>query len=256
VNLTPLSLELGGKSPCVVAADARLDYAVKRIAWGKCYNAGQTCVAPDYLLIDRRIKDRFLDMLTKKIKSFYGEDPEKSADFPRIINAARAVRFESLMKTGQIVAGGKTDIDKCYVAPTIIKDVKPEDPIMQEEVFGPVLPVIDFEDIGEIYRIIERNPKPLAAYIFTKNRKLAGEFLAKVKCGSAAVNDTVIQFATPFLPFGGVGTSGMGRYHGENSFKTFSNIRGVMVKSNLIDLFLRYPPYTKLKEWAFKTFMK
>jgi aldehyde dehydrogenase (NAD+) len=256
VNLTPVSLELGGKSPCVVAADARLDYAVKRIAWGKFYNAGQTCVAPDYLLIDRRIKEKFLDLLTKEIKSFYGEDPEQSPDFPRIINNAHAVRLADLIKSGKIVTGGITDPDKCYVAPTVITDVKPDDPIMQEEVFGPVLPVVDFEDIEEIYGIIERNPKPLSAYIFTKNRSLAKEFLAKVRCGSAAINDTVIQFASPYLPFGGVGASGMGRYHGENSFRTFSNLRGVMVKSNLIDLFLRYPPYNRFKEWAFRTFMK
>jgi len=255
-NLTPLSLELGGKSPCVVAADARLDYAVKRIAWGKFYNAGQTCVAPDYLLIDKKIKDKFLDQLTKEIRSFYGEDPEQSQDLPRVINLAHTVRLASLMKSGKIVTGGIADPDKCYVAPTVITDVTPEDPIMQEEVFGPILPVIDFENIGEIYGIIERNPKPLSAYIFTRNKKLAQEFLSKVRCGSAAVNDTVIQFASPYLPFGGVGTSGMGRYHGENSFRTFSNIRGVMVKSNLMDLFLRYPPYNRFKEWAFKTFMK
>jgi aldehyde dehydrogenase (NAD+) len=256
VNLTPFSLELGGKNPCVVAADARLDYAVKRIAWGKFYNGGQTCVCPDYVLIDKKIKDRFLEMLTKEIRNFYGDDPEQSPDFPRVINPARAARIASLMKTGRIVTGGKTDIDKSYVAPTVIKDIKPEDPIMKEEVFGPVLPVIDFTDINEVYDIIELNPNPLAAYIFTKDKKLAREFLARTKCGSAAINDTVIQFASPYLPFGGVGSSGMGRYHGKKSFETFSNLRAVMIKSNLIDLFLRYPPYTKIKENAFRWFMR
>lgn len=256
VNLTPFSLELGGKNPCVVTADARLDYAVKRIAWGKFYNAGQTCVCPDYVLIDKRIKELFLDMLTKEIRLFYGENPEQSSDFPRIINSAGVVRLASLMKTGQVVTGGITDADKCYVAPTVIKDVKPEDPIMKEEIFGPVLPVIDFMNIDEIYGIIERNPKPLAAYIFTQNKRLSREFLAKIRCGSAAINDTVIQFATPYLPFGGVGSSGTGRYHGKKSFDTFTNFRGVMVKSNLLDFFLRYPPYNKLKENAFKWFMR
>jgi aldehyde dehydrogenase (NAD+) len=255
-NLTPFSLELGGKSPCVVAADARLDFAVKRIAWGKFYNAGQTCVCPDYLLIDKKIKERFLELITKEIRSFYGENPEHSPDFPRVINAASAARLASLMKTGQIVTGGITDPESRYVAPTIIKDINPDDPIMQEEIFGPVLPVIDFENFEEIYGIIERNPKPLAAYIFTQNIKGAHKFLERVRSGSAAINDTVIQFASPYLPFGGVGRSGTGRYHGKKSFETFSNMRSIMVKSNLIDLFLRYPPYNKLKEKAFKLFMR
>jgi aldehyde dehydrogenase (NAD+) len=255
-NLIPVSLELGGKSPCIVAADARLDFAVKRIAWGKFYNAGQTCVAPDYLLIDKKVKDRFLDLMIKEIKSFYGEKPELSDDFPHIINDESVLRLASLMKTGQIVTGGIIDPENHYVAPTIIKDINPDDPIMKQEIFGPVLPVIDFENFEEVYQIIERNSKPLAVYIFTKNRKLAKEFLTRTISGSAAINDTVIQFASPHLPFGGVGSSGMGRYHGKTSFKTFSNTRGVMVKSNLIDLFLRYPPYTRLKEKAFKWFMR
>ncbi len=255
-NLTPVALELGGKNPCVVTADARLDYTVKRIAWGKFYNAGQTCVAPDYLLIDRKIRDRFLVLITKEIRSFYGENPEQSNDFPRVIDEKSASRLASLMTTGQIVIGGTVNPKTHYVAPTIIKDIKPDDPIMKEEVFGPVLPVIDFENFGEVYDIIERNPKPLAIYIFSKNKKYAREFLAKIRCGSAVINDTVVQFASPYLPFGGVGPSGMGRYHGKKSFETFSNMRAVMVKSNLIDLFLRYPPYSRLKEKAFKWFMR
>jgi len=256
VNLTPVSLELGGKSPCVVAADAKLDFAVKRIAWGKFYNAGQTCVAPDYILIDKRIKERFLELITEEIKSFYGENPEQSDDFPRIINSEGVKRLGSLMKTGQIVTGGTYNVQNRYVAPTIIRDIHPDDPIMKQEIFGPVLPVIDFENFEEVYRIIERYPKPLAVYIFSRNKNLAREFLVKTHSGSAAINDTVIQFASPYLPFGGVGWSGMGRYHGKKSFETFSNIRGVMVKSNLIDLFLRYPPYNRLKEKAFKWFMR
>ena len=256
LNLTPVTLELGGKSPCVVTADARLDYAVKRIAWGKFYNAGQTCVAPDYVLIDRKIKDRFLDLISKEIKTFYGDDPELSKDLPRVIDDKSASRLASLMTTGNMVTGGKTDPETSYVSPTVIKDVKADDPIMKGEIFGPVLPVMDYEKLSEVYDIIDRNPKPLAAYIFTRNKKNAREFLAKVKCGSAAVNDTVVQFATPYLPFGGVGTSGMGRYHGKKSFETFSNLRAVMVKSNLIDFFVRYPPYTKFKEKVFKWVMK
>jgi aldehyde dehydrogenase (NAD+) len=241
-SLTPVSLELGGKSPCVVTSDAKLNFAVRRIAWGKFYNAGQTCIAPDYILIDKKIKARFLELMTKEIKSFYGDDPQKSPDFPHIINREGVSRLVSLMHTGQIVSGGTYDLQECYLAPTIIKDIHPDDPVMKQEIFGPVLPVIDYEDFEEVYKIIESNSKPLAVYIFTRNKKLAREFLVKTKSGSAAVNDTVVQFASPYLPFGGVGSSGMGRYHGKSSFETFSNKRGVMVKSNLFDLFLRYPP--------------
>jgi NAD-dependent aldehyde dehydrogenases len=256
VNLTPLSLEMGGKSPCVVASDARLDFAVKRIAWGKFYNAGQTCVCPDYVLIDRKVKDRFLDLITKEIRAFYGDNPEQSKDFTYVVNSASAVRLASFMKAGQVVTGGKTDPVTCYVAPTVIKDVKPGDPVMQEEIFGPVLPVIDYENFSEVYEIIGRNPKPLSVYIFTRNKKLALEFLSKTQSGSSAINDTVTQYASPYLPFGGVGSSGMGRYHGRKSFETFSNMRSVLVKSNLIDIFIRYPPYSKLKvkilEWLMR----
>jgi aldehyde dehydrogenase (NAD+) len=247
VNLTPLSLELGGKCPCVVASDARLDFAARRIAWGKFYNAGQTCVCPDYVLIDREIKNTFLDLITKEIRSFYGDNPEQSPDFPHVINSANCIRLASLIKTSQVVTGGKTDPGTCYVAPTVLKDVKPGDPVMQEEIFGPVLPVIDFENFSEVYEVIGRNPTPLAVYIFTRNKKLAREFLSKTQSGSSAINDTVIQFASPYLPFGGIGSSGIGRYHGKKSFETFSNMRSVIVKSNLIDIFIRYPPYTKMK---------
>jgi aldehyde dehydrogenase (NAD+) len=255
-NLIPVSLELGGKNPCVVASDARLDFAVKRIAWGKFYNAGQICISPDYVLIDKRIKDRFLELIFREIVKFYGEYPEQSADFARVINPSKAERLASLMKAGRIVAGGKTNPETCYVSPTVITDVKPSDPIMQEEIFGPVLPVIEYDNFEEIYEIIEQNPKPLASYIFSKNKKLIREFLSKTISGSSAVNDTVIQYATPFLPFGGVGCSGMGRYHGKKTFETFSNMRSVMVKSNLIDIFLRYPPYNKFKETVFKIIMR
>lgn len=246
-NLTPVSLELGGKNPCVIAADARLDFAAKRIAWGKFLNCGQTCVSPDYLLIDKKVKDRFLELISREIKLFYGDNPEKSEDFARVISSENAQRLSELMKCGQIVTGGITDTESRYVAPTIIKDVKPGDRIMQEEIFGPVLPVIDFDEFEEVYGIIEQNPKPLSAYIFTRNNKLVSEFMRRTRSGNAAVNETVLQIASPYLPYGGVGSSGMGRYHGKSSFDTFSNLRSVLVKSNLIDIPVRYPPYSKLK---------
>ena len=171
-NLIPLSLELGGKNPCIVAADARLDFAAKRIAWGKFINSGQTCVSPDYLLIDKKVKDKFLELISKEIRLFYGSDPEKSNDFARVINSENVNRLAGLMKSGQIITGGITDLLSRYVAPTIIKDVKSGDMIMQEEIFGPVLPVIDFENFEEVYDIIEQNPRPLATYIFSRNKKL------------------------------------------------------------------------------------
>jgi len=255
-TLTPVTLELGGKNPCVIASDAKLDYAARRIASGKFINAGQTCIAPDYLLIDAKVKDRFLELIVNELKSFYGEDPAGSEDYCRMINSGKTNRMESLMKNGKIITGGNSNPDKCYVAPTIITDVKPEDPVMQEEIFGPILPVITFTDFNEVYSIINRHPKSLAAYIFTRNKKLAREFLSGTQSGSAAVNDTVMQIASLYLPFGGIGPSGTGRYHGRKSFETFSNMRSVMEKSNLIDIFVRYPPYTSLKEKALKLLMR
>jgi acyl-CoA reductase-like NAD-dependent aldehyde dehydrogenase len=247
VNLIPVSLELGGKNPCIVTADARLDFAARRIVWGKFMNAGQTCICPDYLLVDKKIKDPLLDFIRKEINSSYGADPEKSTDFARIINSDNVMRIESLMHTGDIVTGGQADPEKNFISPTVINNIKPSDPVMEEEIFGPVLPVIDFENFSEVYDIIEQHPKPLAVYIFTGSKKLAREFLTKTRSGTAAVNDTVVQIASPYLPYGGVGCSGMGKYHGKNSFKTFSNMRSVITKSNLFDFPIRYPPYSRLK---------
>lgn len=255
-NLTPNTLEMGGKNPCVVAGDAKLDYAAKRIAWGKFINAGQTCIAPDYLLIDEKVNERFLELIVKEIRSFYGEDPSLSEDYCRIINSDKTIRMESLMKNGQIITGGTSDSETCYVAPTIITGVKPEDPIMQDEIFGPILPVITFRDFSEVYSLISRHPKSLSAYLFTRNKKLVREFMDRTQSGSVAINDTVMQIASSFLPFGGIGPSGIGRYHGRKSFETFSNMRSVMEKSNILDIFVRYPPYSKFKESIIKLLMR
>ncbi len=255
-KLIPVTLEMGGKSPCIVASDARLDYAAKRIVSGKFINAGQTCVAPDYLLVDEKVKERLLELIANELKSFYGNDPESSPDYCRMINSDKTLRMESFISKGEIITGGTVDIGKRYVAPTIITGVNPEDPVMQEEIFGPVLPVITFSDFNEIYSVISRNPKPLAAYIFTGSRKLVREFLLKTQSGSVAVNDTVMQVASPYLPFGGIGPSGIGRYHGKKSFETFSNMRSVMEKSNLVDIPVRYPPYTDIRKKILKLLMR
>lgn len=255
-NLTPFTLELGGKNPCVVAADANLSLAARRIVSGKFLNAGQTCIAPDYLHVDEKVKSRFIELLVKEINGFYGDQPLNSPDYCRMVNAAKTMRMESFVNTGKVITGGSINADECYVAPTIVTGVSPDDPVMQEEIFGPVLPVLSFNDISEAYAVIKRNPKSLAAYIFTTSRKLSGEFLSKTQSGSVAVNDTVMQIASPHLPFGGIGPSGMGRYHGRKSFETFSNMRSVMQKSNLIDIPIRYPPYTKLKEKMLRILMR
>ena len=246
-NLIPVSLELGGKSPCVITSDAKLELSAKRIAWGKFLNGGQVCVSPDYILIDRKVKVRFLDLIKKEIEDFYGQNPESSDCFCRMIDQKSVSRLECLMKHGKIITGGNIDISARYVAPTVISDVSPDDPVMQEEIFGPVLPVIEYENFDEVFRIIEMNPKPLAAYIFSEKKKTAELFLKRISSGSGAINDTVIQFASTYLPFGGTGTSGHGKYHGKKSFETFSNLKSVISKSTLFDIWLRYPPYSKFK---------
>lgn len=256
VNLTPFSLELGGKNPCVVAADARLDFAARRIAWGKFVNAGQTCICTDYVLVDQKVKEQFLELLVKEIHSFYGSEPEKSRDFARIINCGSLDRLDALLKAGKVVTGGFSDRENSYLAPTVVSDISPDDPVMQEEVFGPVLPVLTFTRFEEVYPIIARNPKPLATYIFSRSKALIREFLQSTQSGTAGVNETVMQIASPFLPYGGIGSSGIGRYHGKKSFDTFSNLRSVLVKSNLFDINLRYPPYTRFKKRAISLFMR
>lgn len=255
-NLIPLTLELGGKNPCVVASDAKLDFAARRIAWGKFINAGQTCIAPDYLVIDEKVKDQFMELLLKEIKTFYGDNPASSNDYCRIINSEKTLRMKSLMENGKIITGGVIDAETCYTAPTIITDIKPDDPIMQDEIFGPILPVLTYSDFNEVYSIVGKNPKSLAAYIFTRSKKLAREFMSGTQSGSVAINDTIMQIASPYLPFGGIGPSGIGRYHGRKSFETFSNMRSVLDKSNLVDIFVRYPPYTKFKENVIKLLMR
>ena len=254
-NLTPVSLELGGKNPCIICKDADIDMAAKRITWSKFYNAGQTCVAPDYLLVQKDIKEKLLNKIKLFITEFYGKEPSESPDFTRIINAANVERLEGLMKSGNIICGGDTNISENYVAPTLIDNVKPGDLIMQEEIFGPVLPVIEYDNIDEIFPLINNNPKPLSLYIFSRSMKLQKYILSRTSSGNGAINDAVIQFSNPYLPYGGVGESGMGRYHGKSTFDTFSNFRAIMKKSNFPDIPLRYPPYTKRKTKIVKKFL-
>lgn len=241
-HLTPVTLELGGKSPCIVDADIQVEYAAKRIVWGKFLNCGQTCIAPDYLLVDRRIKPALLDAIQATIREFYGDNPAESADYGRIVNDRHFDRLASFL-TGDIITGGQIDRATRYIAPTVIDGVSWSDAVMQEEIFGPILPVLEYDDLSEAIEQVVDRPKPLALYFFSRNADLQQRILNETSSGGVCINDTIMQVGIPDLPFGGVGASGMGRYHGKASFDTFSNVKSVLVKSFRLDLKWRYPPY-------------
>jgi acyl-CoA reductase-like NAD-dependent aldehyde dehydrogenase len=247
-HLTPVTLELGGKSPCIVDCDVHIEYAARRITWGKFLNAGQTCVAPDYLLVDRSIKDELLERMKTCIREFYGDDPSRSPDYGRIINERHFDRLSRLLQDGEIIIGGDADAGDRYIAPTVIDRVSWTDEIMQEEIFGPILPVIEYGDLAEAISAINERPKPLSLCFFSTNRGNQEKVLRDTSSGGVCINDTIIHLATRTLPFGGVGESGMGSYHGKASFDTFSHQKSVLRRSLLFDTKLRYPPYRdKLK---------
>ena len=254
-NLTPVTLELGGKCPCIVDSDARIKRAGKRIAWGKFLNAGQSCIAPDYLLVNRDVKHTLLEALKESIKEFYGDNPEQSPDYGRIINQKHFDRLCNLMKKGEIIFGGKTKKESRYISPTIIDGVSPEDPIMQEEIFGPLLPVVEFISLDEAISYVRERPKPLSLYFFSESREKQERVLQTLSFGGGCINDVVVHFASPYLPFGGIGTSGMGSYHGRASFETFTHKKSILKKSNLFDLAIRYAPYGE-KLRRLKRFLK
>ncbi len=240
--LTPVILELGGKSPCIVDADANIDLAAKRIAWGKTINAGQTCIAPDYLFAHASIKNELVEKIAFQIEAMYGKNIQENKFYPRIINLKAMDRLQKLMKDGVIKFGGIIDREDRFISPTIIDEVKLDFPIMQEEIFGPILPVLSFENIDEPIRYVNAMEKPLAFYYFGSNRK-AKEILAKTSSGGACINDTIMHIANHHLPFGGVGNSGIGKYHGHSSFFAFSNERAVVITPTWIDLPMKYAPF-------------
>ncbi len=244
-NLTPVSLELGGKSPCIVDADADLRVAASRIVWGKFLNAGQTCIAPDYLFVHRLVKQDLLELMKKKITEYFGDDPRISPDFVRIATIPKTQRLEALMKDGKVYTGGEIKLEERYISPTIITDIRPEHAIMQEEIFGPILPVMEFDDLAEVIDYINAHPKPLAFYYFSQDDRKQEEILLKTSSGGGCINEVIMHVANDHLPFGGVGNSGIGNYHGRYSFNTFSHCRAIMKKANWIDIPLRYPPYKK-----------
>lgn len=247
-HLTPVTLELGGKSPCIVDSETHLDYTARRITWGKFLNTGQTCIAPDYLLVNSKIKDDLVAGIKQYIQEFYGDNPASSPDYGRIISPRHFERLSKLLNTGEIVAGGETDPSQCYIAPTVITGVSWEDEVMQEEIFGPILPILEYSNLEEAIAAINDRPKPLALYLFSTNKRTQEYVLKATSSGGVCLNDTIMHLSSHELPFGGVGDSGMGRYNGKASFDTFSNQKSVFNQSFLFDLKFKYPPYEgKLK---------
>ncbi|KQL53954.1 aldehyde dehydrogenase [Heyndrickxia shackletonii] len=240
-NLTPVTLELGGKSPCIVHKDAKVKLAAKRIAWGKFMNAGQTCIAPDYLYLHHQIKDEFLFHLREAIEDLYGEQPLQNQNFTHIVSEKHFNRLASFLKNGEIIIGGKTDGQLNKMEPTVITNISWEDLIMQDEIFGPILPVLEYNNLSEVIGEIQKHPKPLSLYLFTESHTVQREILQSVSFGGGCINDTVYHFASPYLPFGGVGNSGIGAYHGKGSFDTFSHQKSVLKQTTLFDIPYRYP---------------
>ncbi len=241
-HLTPVALELGGKCPCVVCADAPLELAARRIAWGKFLNAGATCVAPDHVLVDAQVHDAFLDAIKGAIGEFFGADPQQSPFFGRIVNRHHFDRLVDYLRFGEIVIGGRSDAAARYIAPTVLRDTPADAPVMQEEIFGPILPVVAVRDIDEAIERIGALPAPLAVYLFTGDRRTHKRFVEQTRSGAMCINDTVVQTVPSTLGFGGVGASGFGRYHGRAGFDCFSYTRPVVVRSTWIDPRFRYPP--------------
>jgi acyl-CoA reductase-like NAD-dependent aldehyde dehydrogenase len=242
-HLTPVTLELGGKNPCIIDETANLKLAAKRIVWGKFINAGQTCIAPDYILIQKDMKSHFMEFMKQEITKAYGQNPELSPDYARIINTKHWRRLVNMIQEDKVFFGGQTNIEGYYIAPTLIDESNPDSLIMQEEIFGPLLPILSYETDADIKNIISKYEKPLALYIFTENNSFAQKIIRKYSFGGGCINDTVVHFSNKRLPFGGVGHSGIGAYHGSYSFDTFSHKKGIVKKANWLDIPVRYAPY-------------
>ena len=239
-TLTPVILELGGKSPCIIDKDANLAVAAKRIAWGKALNAGQTCIAPDYLMIHEDVKEEFLSLLVKEWENMLGKDPQQTQHFVRVVNDKALDRLIAYLNDGKVYHGGKYDKAKRYLSPTILTDVSPESPVMQEEIFGPIFPVITFKQIEEVIAFVTKREKPLALYYFGKK----GDYILQhTISGGTCINDVIMHIVNGNMPFGGVGNSGMGSYHGKESFMTFSHRRSVVSTPTFVDMPFRYMPY-------------
>lgn len=247
-NLTPVTLELGGKNPCIIDKSANLEVSAKRIVWGKFINAGQTCIAPDYLLIHSNVKPKFIALLKQEIENAFGENPQLSPDFTRIINKKNWQRLASMIEESKVAAGGISDEKNLYIAPTLIDEPSFESEIMKDEIFGPLLPMLSYETENDLEKIISKYEKPLSLYVFTENKEFAEKMIAGFSFGGGCINDTVVHFSNKNLPFGGVGNSGIGSYHGKNGYQTFSHQKSILKKATWFDNPVRYAPYkNKLK---------
>jgi len=252
-NLTPITLELGGKSPCIVDEDVDIETSARRIAWGKFLNAGQSCIAPDYLLAHKSVKKKLMESLKIIIKEFYGEDPAKSKDYARIVNEKHFFRLSELLGEGDTIAGGDTNKNDLYISPTVIDNISWNSKIMEDEIFGPILPVIEYENINEIISILHKKPKPLALYFFSKDKDKQKKILKQTASGGVSINDVMAHMQNANLPFGGVGDSGMGAYHGKVSFDTFSHSKSVL-KRSFFENKMKYPPYKTPLKYLKKVF--
>ena len=253
-HLTPVILELGGKSPCIIDKHTNIKQTARKVAWGKFINAGQTCIAPDYVLVHHEVKAQFEEAITKVIREFYGENPQQSKDFARIINSRHFERLNQYLENEKIIYGRICDASDKYISPTLVDHPSETSAIMSEEIFGPLLPIIPYHSNEEVVEFINQRPKPLALYLFSKKSSFVDYIVANTSSGGVCVNDTLSHITTSYLPFGGVGASGMGQYHGKKGFESFSHYKSVMYKSQLFDLPLRYPPYIKLNKVLLKIF--
>jgi aldehyde dehydrogenase (NAD+) len=254
-KLVPVTLELGGKSPCIVDASANLEYTAKKIVWSKLMNAGQTCVAPDYVLVHDSIKQSLLERMVQNISMMLGEDPQKSEDFGRIINNKRFSKLVSYLGNGKIVFGGRHDDKDLYVEPTIMEGVDISDPVMQEEIFGPILPIITYSQKEEVVEWVEKNPFPLSLYIYADDTKVQDYYISRIRFGGCCINNGIIHLGNPHLPFGGVGFSGVGQYHGKFGFEAFTRPKSVLHSRSWFDVPVWYAPYkgkTSLLKKIFK----
>ena len=253
-QLVPVTLELGGKSPVIVDETADLAVSARRIVWGKFMNAGQTCVAPDYLYVQSAVKDTLVGKMKGAIRSFYGPDPSDSPDYPRIINERNFLRLTRLLEQGTVIAGGQTDPDGRYIAPTIIDNVTWNHPVMEEEIFGPILPILTFDEMDEVINEINARPIPLSLYLFSERSSHQQKVIKEIEFGGGCINDTLVHLGNLNLPFGGKGRSGMGNYYGKFGFDTFSQKKSILKKPTWLDIPLRYPPYKDHLKWLKKIF--
>lgn len=242
-NLTPVSLELGGKNPCIIDETAKLKQTARRIVWGKFLNGGQTCIAPDYILIASEVKNKFIHCLKEEIVNAYSKNPKNSPDYPRIVNESNFERLSKLINNEDIIFGGDIDKNDCYISPTLINEPSLESDLMKEEIFGPILPIISYTSEEEIHEIIMSYEKPLSLYVFSSRKQFSNKIMKQFSYGGGAVNDTIVHFINKRLPFGGVGYSGIGAYHGDLTFDIFSHHKSVLRRGTWLDIPLRYAPY-------------